>query len=143
MNEIDHIAIAVTSIQATVRQLERLLGWSFSSVQEVPNQEVKTSFARIGQVKIELLEPLSDQSKIQTFLEKRGEGLHHIALKTINLNEQLLQLGQKGVQLLQQTPEAGAEGKQIAFISPHETSGVLIELCEPVEERRNVHGRLD
>ncbi|MFS0656331.1 methylmalonyl-CoA epimerase [Bacillus sp. 179-C3.3 HS] len=133
MNQIDHIAIAVFSIKETSQTLQHLFQWQFSAIKEIPTQEVKVSFAKLGDVHIELIEPLSEQSKLHTFLTKRGEGLHHIALKTEEISHDLSHLDRLNIKLLQKTAQMGAFGKRIAFISPKETAGVLVELCEPLK----------
>lgn len=133
MNQIDHIAIAVFSIQKTARTFFKLFNWEFSDIEVLPNQGVKVSFASLGDLHIELIEPMSDHSTLHTFLIKRGEGLHHIALKSGDIQADLSQLDELGVQLIQKGAQNGANGKRIAFISPKETSGVLIELCEPLK----------
>lgn len=129
MNQIDHIAIAVFSIKETSQTLHQLFNWHFSDIQEIPEQEIKASFALLDDLHIELIEPISARSKLHTFLTKRGEGLHHIALKSDDIQMDLSRLDHLGVELLQKTAQMGAGGKQIAFISPKETSGVLFELC--------------
>jgi len=133
MNQIDHIAIAVFSIQKTARTFSNLFNWEFSDIEVLPNQGVKVSFTSLGDLHIELIEPMSDHSTLHTFLIKRGEGLHHIALKSGDIQADLSQLDELGVQLIQKGAQNGANGKRIAFISPKETSGVLIELCEPLK----------
>ncbi len=133
MNQIDHIAIAVFSIQKTARTFSELFNWEFSDIEVLPNQGVKVSFTSLGDLHIELIEPMSDHSTLHTFLIKRGEGLHHIALKSGDIQADLSQLDELGVQLIQKGAQNGANGKRIAFISPKETSGVLIELCEPLK----------
>ncbi|MED1748023.1 MAG: methylmalonyl-CoA epimerase [Bacillota bacterium] len=133
MNQIDHIAIAVFSIKETSQTLHQLFNWQFSDIQEIPEQEIKASFASLGDLHIELIEPMADHSKLHTFLTKRGEGLHHIALKSDDIQADLSHLDHLDVQLFQKTAQMGASGKRIAFISPKETSGVLVELCEPLK----------
>ncbi|KIL27343.1 Methylmalonyl-CoA epimerase [Bacillus altitudinis] len=133
MNQIDHIAIAVFLIQKTARTFSRLFNWEFSDIEVLPNQGIKVSFASLGDLHIELIEPVSNHSTLHTFLIKRGEGLHHIALKSGDIQADLSQLDELGMQLIQKGAQNGANGKRIAFISPKETSGVLIELCEPLK----------
>ncbi len=133
MNQIDHIAIAVFSIQKTARTFSNLFNWEFSDIEVLPNQGVKVSFASLGDLHIELIEPMEDHSTLHTFLTKRGEGLHHIALKSGDIQADLSQLDELGMQIIQKGAQNGANGKRIAFISPKETSGVLIELCEPLK----------
>lgn len=133
MNQIDHIAIAVFSIQKTACMFSRLFNWEFSDIEVLPNQGVKVSFASLGNLHIELIEPMSNHSTLHTFLTKRGEGLHHIALKSGDIQADLSQLDELGIQLIQKGAQNGANGKRIAFISPKETSGVLFELCAPLK----------
>ncbi|KPN15535.1 glyoxalase [Bacillus australimaris] len=133
MKQIDHIAIAVFSIKETSQTLRRLFNWHFSDIQEIPEQEIRASFVSLDKLLIELIEPMSVRSKLHTFLTKRGEGLHHIALRSGDIQADLSRLDHLGVQLLQKSAQMGASGKQIAFISPKETSGVLFELCESLK----------
>ena len=126
---IEHIAIAVHTLSDAVPFYRELLGLEFEGIEEVPEQKVRVAFLRLGTTRIELLEPTSDDSPISKFLEKRGPGLHHIALATDNLDERLTSLKEAGVRLIDETPKTGAEGKQIAFVHPKSTSGVLLELC--------------
>ena len=101
----------------------------FRSIEEVESQKVKTAFFKIGQTKLELLEPTSEDSPIAKFIEKKGEGIHHIAFATDNLPEALKEAEEKGVQLIDKAPRPGAEGLEIAFLHPKSTQGVLTELC--------------
>ncbi len=140
MNQIDHIAIAVFSIQKTARTFSNLFNWEFSDIEVLPNQGVKVAFASLGDLHIELIEPMSNHSTLHTFLIKRGEGLHHIALKSGDIQADLSQLDELGMQLIQKGAQNGANGKRIAFISPKETSGVLIELCEPLKGEKQEDG---
>lgn len=103
MNQIDHIAIAVFSIQKTACMFSRLFNWEFSDIEVLPNQGVKVSFASLGNLHIELIEPMSNHSTLHTFLTKRGEGLHHIALKSGDIQADLSQLDELGIQLIQRT----------------------------------------
>ncbi|MDM5298657.1 methylmalonyl-CoA epimerase [Bacillus pumilus] len=139
MNPIDHIAMAVFSIKETSVTLQRLFNWQFTDIEEIPEQGVKASFAAIGDMQIELIEPMSNHSKLHAFLTKRGEGLHHIALKSKDIQGDLNNLDRLGVQLLQKTAQIGANGKRIAFLSPKETAGVLFELCEPLKGEKEGH----
>ncbi|MDM5320564.1 methylmalonyl-CoA epimerase [Bacillus altitudinis] len=139
MNQIDHIAIAVFSIKETSQTLHQLFNWQFSDIQEIPEQEIRASFASLDELHIELIEPMSARSKLHTFLIKRGQGLHHIALKSGDIQADINRLDHLGVELLQQSAQIGANGKRIAFISPKETSGVLFELCEPLKGEEHVN----
>jgi methylmalonyl-CoA/ethylmalonyl-CoA epimerase len=126
---IEHIGIAVRSLADAVPRFERLLGTPCYAVEEVADQQVKTAFFRVGQTKIELLEPTSHEGAIAKFLEKRGEGIHHVALAVENVGRELAAIEQTGVQLIDSVPRPGAEGLRIAFLHPKSTHGVLIELC--------------
>ena len=109
--------------------IEKVLGLKCYSIEEVPSQKVKTAFFKIGQTKLELLEPTSEDSAIAKFIEKRGEGVHHVAFATEDLPQALADAEAAGVQLIDKAPRAGAEGLEIAFLHPKSTKGVLTELC--------------
>jgi methylmalonyl-CoA/ethylmalonyl-CoA epimerase len=126
---IEHIGIAVRSLADAVPFFERLLGTSCYAVEEVADQKVKTAFFRVGQTKIELLESTAPDGPIGKFLEKRGEGVHHIAFAVAKVGEALTVLEQSGVQLIDMHPRRGAEDLQIGFLHPKSTHGVLTELC--------------
>lgn len=130
LTHIEHIGIAVKSIEEQLPYYEGVLGLKCYNIETVEDQKVKTAFFRIGQTKIELLEPTSEESTIAKFIEKRGEGIHHIAFATENLNETLQEIEAKGVRLIDTQPRAGAEGLNIAFLHPKSTGSVLTELCE-------------
>jgi len=126
---IEHIGIAVKSLQESLPLFERLLGAPCYATEEVADQKVKTAFFKVGQTKIELLEPTSSESSIAKFIEKRGEGIHHLAFAVPDLPASLAELRNAGTQLIDAQPRAGAEGLQIAFLHPKSTNSVLIELC--------------
>lgn len=126
---IEHIGIAVKNIQESLPIFERLLGTACYAVEEVPEQKVKTAFFKVGQTKIELLEPTGPESPIAKFIEKRGEGIHHLAFAVPDLPASLAELQNAGTQLIDARPRAGAEGLQIAFLHPKSTNSVLVELC--------------
>ncbi|MEA4948418.1 MAG: methylmalonyl-CoA epimerase [Petrimonas sp.] len=130
LTHIEHIVIAVKSIEEQLPYYEGVLGLKCYNIETVEDQKVKTAFFKIGQTKIELLEPTSEESTIAKFIEKRGEGIHHIAFATENLNETLQEIEAKGVRLIDKQPRAGAEGLNIAFLHPKSTGSVLTELCE-------------
>jgi methylmalonyl-CoA/ethylmalonyl-CoA epimerase len=130
LNYIEHIGIAVKDMDAAIKYYEEVLGLKCYSVEEVQDQKVKTAFFKIGQTKIELLESTSPDGPIGKFIEKKGEGIHHIAFSVNNLEGQLEDATSKGVQLIDTKPRKGAEGLDIAFIHPKSTFGVLTELCE-------------
>ena len=127
---IEHIGIAVSNLDNAINFYENILGLKCYNIEEVPDQKVRTAFFMVGQTKIELLESTAPDGPIGRFIEKRGEGIHHIAFAVKNINEQLKQAEKKGVKLIDTVPRKGAEGLDIAFIHPKSASGVLIEICE-------------
>lgn len=130
LSHIEHIGIAVKSIEEALPFFEKTLGLSCYNIEEVADQRVKTAFLKIGQTKLELLEPTSSDSPIAKFLKKRGEGIHHIAFSTQDAGIALQEVGASGVQLIDKTPRKGAEGLNIGFLHPKSTHGVLLELCD-------------
>jgi len=133
---IEHIGIAVASLADSVAFYEKVLGLKCYNIEEVPDQKVRTAFFMVGQTKIELLESTGPQGTIARFIEKRGEGIHHIAFAVENIEEKLRHAEKEGVRLIDTQPRKGAEGLNIAFLHPGSAHGVLIELCEhPVQEQ--------
>jgi methylmalonyl-CoA/ethylmalonyl-CoA epimerase len=131
LSHIEHIGIAVKSLESAIPFYEEMLGLKCYAVEEVADQRVKTAFFKIGQTKIELLESTDPEGPIGKFIEKKGEGIHHIAFATEDgVQKSLEELAEKGVQLIDKTPRKGAEGLNIAFLHPKSTVGVLTELCE-------------
>ncbi len=130
LTHIEHIGIAVKSIEEQLPYYEGVLGLKCYNIETVEDQKVKTAFFQIGQTKIELLEPTSEESTVAKFIEKRGEGVHHIAFATNNIEKALQEVEAKGVRLIDTKPRAGAEGLNIAFLHPKSTGSVLTELCE-------------
>jgi methylmalonyl-CoA/ethylmalonyl-CoA epimerase len=130
---IEHIGIAVKNLDEAITFYENVLGLKCYAIEEVKDQKVKTAFFKIGETKIELLESTDSDGPIGKFIEKRGEGVHHIAFNVNNLPEKLKELEQKGVQLIDKVPKKGAEGLDIAFLHPKYTFGVLTEFCEHKE----------
>ena len=133
ITHIEHIGIAVKSIEEQLPYYEGVLGLKCYNIETVEDQKVKTAFFMVGQTKIELLEPTDEESTIAKFIEKRGEGIHHIAYATENVNEALKELEDKGVRLIDREARGGAEGLRIAFLHPKSTGSVLTELCEHPE----------
>lgn len=130
LTHIEHLGIAVKSIEEALPYYEEVLGLKCYSVEEVVDQKVKTAFFKVGQTKIELLEPTSEDSTIAKFIEKRGEGIHHIAFAVDGVSDALAEVESKGVRLIDKAPRKGAEGLNIAFLHPKSTCSVLTELCE-------------
>jgi methylmalonyl-CoA/ethylmalonyl-CoA epimerase len=130
ISHIEHIGIAVKSIENSLPYYEKVLGLKCYNIEEVADQKVKTAFFKVGQTKIELLEPTSEESTIAKFIEKKGEGVHHIAFAVPDVADALAEAEAKGVQLIDKAPRGGAEGLQIAFLHPKSTASVLTELCQ-------------
>ena len=118
------------SIEEQLPYYEGVLGLKCYNIETVEDQKVKTAFFKIGQTKIELLEPTCEESTIAKFIEKRGEGIHHIAYSTNSVNDALQEMSAKGVRLIDEKARPGAEGLNIAFLHPKSTGGVLTEICE-------------
>ncbi len=134
ISHIEHLGIAVKSLDAAIPYYENVLGVKCYSIEEVADQKVKTAFFKVGQTKLELLEPTSDDSTIAKFIEKRGEGIHHLAFAVADgVANALAEVEEKGVRLIDKAPRKGAEGLNIAFLHPKSTLGVLTELCEKPE----------
>jgi methylmalonyl-CoA/ethylmalonyl-CoA epimerase len=129
-SHIEHIGIAVKNLEETIRYYEDVMGLECYGIEEVQDQKVRTAFFMVGQTKIELLESTDPEGPIGKFIEKRGEGMHHIAFAVNELEEKLKKAEEKGIRLIDQQPRKGAEGLHIAFLHPKSTFGVLTELCE-------------
>jgi methylmalonyl-CoA/ethylmalonyl-CoA epimerase len=128
---INHIGIAVRSIDAQRPFYEGTLGGVFEGIEEVPDQRVRVGFFRFQDVRLELLEPTDPSSPIAIFLEKRGEGLHHLAYTVEDIPARIDELRQSGLRMIDAAPRPGAHHMRIAFVHPKSTYGVLTELCEP------------
>jgi len=129
ISHIEHIGIAVNSLEEAIPFYEETLGLKCYAVEEVADQKVKTAFFMAGQTKIELLESTDPEGPIGKFLEKRGQGVHHIAFAVDNVNDALTELDSKGIQLIDKIGRKGAEGLNIGFLHPKSTLGVLTEVC--------------
>ncbi len=129
-SHIEHIGIAVKNLEESIKYYEEVLGLKCYNIEEVKDQKVKTAFFKVGEVKIELLESTDPEGPIGKYVEKRGEGIHHIAFAVENIEEKLKKAEEKGVRLIDTAPRKGAEGLDIAFLHPKSTFGVLTELCE-------------
>ena len=134
---IEHIGIAVNSLSDAIPFYEKVLGLKCYTIEEVTDQKVKTAFFMVGQTKIELLESTDPEGPIGKFIEKRGEGIHHIAYAVENIEEGLKEAEAAGVRLIDAAPRQGAEGMSIAFLHPKSTFGVLTELCEDKNRNNN------
>ena len=130
LTHIEHIGIAVKNLDESIKYYEDILGLKCYSVEEVTDQKVKTAFFKVGQTKIELLESTDPEGPIGKFIEKKGEGIHHLAFNVNGLQLALNEAKEKGVRLIDEQPRKGAEGLDIAFMHPKSTYGVLTELCE-------------
>jgi methylmalonyl-CoA epimerase len=132
--KIDHIAIAVQNLDEAIKVYKEALGLELAGEEEVPEQGVRVAFLPIGDTRLELLEPLSSESPVAKFLEKRGEGIHHICLEVEDLEKTLAELASKGVKLIDEKPRLGAHGRKMAFVHPKSLHGVLLELYQKEEE---------
>jgi methylmalonyl-CoA/ethylmalonyl-CoA epimerase len=131
VKSINHIGIAVRSIDDQRPYYESTVGAVFEGVEDVPDQRVRVAFFRVGEVRLELLEPTDATSTIAAFLDKKGEGLHHIAYTVEDIEARIAELKQSGLRMIDDTPRPGAHHMRIAFVHPKSTHSVLTELCEP------------
>ena len=131
VKSLNHVGIAVKSIDEQRAFYETTLGATFECFEDVPTQRVRVGFFRVGDVRLELLEPTDPASPIAKFLEKRGEGLHHLAFTVDNIEARIAELKDAGLQMIDDAPRVGAHHMQIAFVHPKSSHGVLTELCEP------------
>lgn len=130
ISQIDHIAVAVEDIDEAATFFSKVLGLEVSGKEDVPEQKTRVAFITIGQVRIELVQPMSSDSPIRKFLDKKGQGIHHLALRTDDICEDLENMKAEGVRLIDENPKRGAHGAEIAFLHPKAGHGVLIELCQ-------------
>ena len=130
ISHIEHIGIAVKNIEESIKFYENVLGLKCYGIEEIKDQKVKTAFFKLGETKIELLETTEPDGPIGKFIEKKGEGIHHIALEVDNIEQSLREAELKGIRLIDNKPRPGAENFDIAFLHPKSTGGILIELCE-------------
>ena len=127
---LDHIGIAVKNLDEALEIYEGILGLEVENVCAFQEQKVKIAFLMAGETRIELLEPLNNEGPVARFIEKRGEGVHHLAFSVADIEATLKNIKQKGIALVDETPRIGAEGFKIAFLHPRSTKNVLVELCE-------------
>lgn len=132
MNKIDHIGIAVRDMQASNELFRKLLGEAHYKIETVESEHVATSFFNIGESKIELLEATDPESPIAKFIEKRGEGIHHIAFEVKDIRAEIERLEAEGFVPLNREPKRGADNKWVAFLHPKSSNGVLVELCQEI-----------
>jgi methylmalonyl-CoA/ethylmalonyl-CoA epimerase len=133
--KIDHLGIAVRSISDSLRFYREALGFELSGTEEVPDQGVRVALLPVGESRIELLEPFTEDTPVGRFIARRGEGLHHICYEVDDLASKLADLHSRGVRLLEGYPRRGAEGKLVAFLHPSSAHGVLVELVEKTERQ--------
>lgn len=130
ISHIEHIGIAVKSLEEAIPYYENVLGLKCYNIEQIKSQKVKTAFFKVGQTKIELLESTDAEGPIGKFIEKKGEGLHHLAFAVKNIEDSLTEVENKGIRLIDAHSRKGAEGLGIAFLHPKATFGVLTEFCE-------------
>jgi len=130
IKKINHIGIAVKDLDGTAKFYKEILDLEMEGIEEVIDQKVKVGFIPVGESRIELLQSTDPEGPIATFIAKRGEGIHHIALEVDRIEETLQKLKEEGIQLIDEKPRMGAHRLKIAFIHPRSTRGVLLELCE-------------
>ncbi|MEY3562100.1 MAG: methylmalonyl-CoA epimerase [Bacteroidota bacterium] len=133
MHKIDHIAIAVKSLALSIPLFEKMLGNSCYKIEEVASENVKTAFFQTGESKVELLEGMDPEGVITKFIEKKGEGLHHIAFGVQDIVVKIDELKKEGFEFISETPKKGADNKLIVFLHPKCTNGVLVELCQDIK----------
>jgi methylmalonyl-CoA/ethylmalonyl-CoA epimerase len=130
IKKVDHIGIAVRSLETTLPFYTEVLHLPLLGIEEVESQKVRVAFLKAGETKLELLEPTSEDSPIAKYIEKRGEGIHHVALGVDCIEERIQEMKEKGISMIDSEPRIGAGGAHIAFMHPKSASGVLVELCE-------------
>ena len=130
ISHIEHIGIAVKNLEESIAFYEEVLGLECYNIEEVADQKVRTAFFMVGQTKVELLESTDPEGPIGKFIEKKGEGVHHMAFAVKGIEDALAKMDEKGIRLIDKNPRKGAEGLDIAFLHPKSTHGVLMELCE-------------
>jgi methylmalonyl-CoA/ethylmalonyl-CoA epimerase len=130
MKKIEHLGIAVSNLEESIALYEKLLNTPCYKIEEVGSEFVKTAFFQLGESKIELVAATNSESTIAKYIEKRGQGIHHIAFDVENIEEEIERLEKEGFQMIQRTPKNGADNKLIAFLHPKSTEGVLVELCQ-------------
>lgn len=133
MHKIEHIGIAVKNLSESNKIYKSLLGQEHYKTERVESEGVQTSFFKCGESKIELLEAISEDSAIAKFIERRGEGIHHVAFSVDNIEQEIVRLKKEGFIVLNETPKRGADNKLVAFLHPKSANGVLVELCQEMK----------
>ena len=132
MEKLEHIEIAVTNLEEANKLFARLLGTEHYKIEDVPSEGVRTSFFKVGDVKIEILEASDANSPIAKFVGKRGEGIHHLAFEVEDIQKSIKEYADRGFQVINSEPKKGADNKLVSFLHPRSTNGVLIELCQDI-----------
>ncbi|MED1468152.1 methylmalonyl-CoA epimerase [Bacillus salipaludis] len=130
IKKVDHIGIAVQSLEKALPFYTEILKLPLIAIEEVASEKLKVAFLSAGETKIELLEPASPESTVAKFIEKRGEGIHHVALGVESIEERIREMKENGIRMISDEPKIGAGGAHVAFMHPKSASGVLYELCE-------------
>ncbi|NHM32158.1 methylmalonyl-CoA epimerase [Neobacillus terrae] len=139
IKKVDHIGIAVKSLDKTLPFYTEVLQLPLLGIEEVASEKVRVAFLKAGETKLELLEPLNKESAIAKYIEKRGEGIHHVALRVDSIEERIKEMKEKGIRMINEEPKTGAGGALVAFMHPKSTEGILYELCEKKGMERD-HG---
>ena len=136
MNKVEHIGIAVKSLAVSIPLFAKIINTKCYKTEEVESEKVSTAFFRNGETKVELLESLEPNGVIARFIEKKGEGMHHIAFEVENIEEEMVRLREEGFIFINETAKRGADNKLVCFLHPKETNGVLIEICQEIKETK-------
>ena len=134
LKNIEHIGIAVQNLEEALNFYQNILGLEFLKQEKVESQGVKIAFLKVGESKIELLEPLTEESTIARFIEKNGQGIHHFAILVDSIEDKVKEMQAQGARLIGDKATVGADNMKIIFVHPKTTNGVLLELCEPLDE---------
>jgi methylmalonyl-CoA/ethylmalonyl-CoA epimerase len=137
IKNVNHIGIAVSSIETALPFYTETLGLTFEAVEHVAEQRVRVAFINAGNCKLELLEPTSPESPIAKFIEKRGEGIHHVALSVESIEDRIIEMIEKGIPMIDKQSRIGAGGANIAFMHPKASNGVLVEFCEKAAKQHD------
>ena len=133
MNKVEHIGIAVKNLSTSIPLFTKILNTSCYKVEEVESEKVRTAFFKNGETKVELLESIEPDGVIAKFIEKKGEGIHHIAFEVENIDKEMTRLQEEGFVLVNEKAKKGADNKLVCFVHPKDTNGVLIEICQAIK----------